>query len=511
MSDHNLILTYDIGTTGNKCTVFGSQGREMQASTVPYGTIFPKSGWAEQDPMEFWQSVIIGTRELIEKWGMKPSDIAVIGLSGHMNGCIPVDDQGNVLYNNIIHSDCRSSAQCDYIAERVDFNSFYQITGNRLDPHYTLPKVLWLKDKHPEVYNKTRYFLNTKDYISYRLTGTLGLTDFSDASLTCMLDINNKDWAYDLLQTLGVDTNKLPALHRSFDLAGGLSNEAAQLLGLLEGTPVVVGGGDGACAARGSGLTGTGDTYNYLGSSSWIGTLCDTPILDKAARIFNYYDLDGSHINVCGAIQSAAASYNWAVEMFGETAGVKGSEGNQNDVYDKVEVLARSSPIGSNGVIFLPYLMGERTPHWDVNARGAFVGFSLYHNRGDMLRSVYEGVGYALRNVLDVFIENQINIQALTLIGGGAKSKLWNEILCNVLNKSVKVHKSPGVATSLGAAIAAGVGVGIFKDMNTAITTVYDREYNPEELISSAYEKYYKIYQSIYPRLKPVYDEIAKL
>jgi len=512
----DFILTYDIGTTGNKCTVFDSLGQEVMASTVPYGTIYPKPGWSEQDPYLLWQSVVTGTRELIERFGLDPESVAGIGISGHMNGCIPVDADGEALYNNIIHSDCRTGPQCERIRERLGLDSFYRITGNRPDPHYTLPKVLWLKEHYPDLYQKTSCFLNTKDYICYRLTDHMGITDYSDASLTCMLDLGKRDWAYDMLKTLDVDTGKLPELHCSYEVAGGLSGEAAALLGLIPGTPVTVGGGDGACATRGSGVKEPGDAYHYLGSSSWIGTLCDAPVFDRDARIFNYFDLDGRHKVVCGTVQSAAASYNWAMDMLGRApAGsdpaMDGGEETSSAFYDRMEALARSSPIGANGLFFLPYLMGERTPHWDPNARGAFVGFTLYHTRGDMVRSVYEGVAYALRSVLDVFRDNQVGIRDMILIGGGAKSKLWNEMLCNVFSLPVKVHSCPDVATSLGAAIAAGVGVGIFRDFRTAAETVYSRRCTPVEWECQEYEKYYRIYQSVYPRLKPVYDQIAGL
>ena len=509
----NLILTYDIGTTGNKCTVFDSLGREVMASIVPYETIFPKPGWSEQNPHDFWQSVITGTRQLIEKDGLNPKDIAVIGISGHMNGCIPLDQDGKVLYNNIIHSDGRTWPQCEFIGERMDFHSFYQITGNRLDPHYTLPKVLWLKQHHPNIYNQTRYFINSKDYISYCLTGRLGITDYSDASLTCMLDLHKRDWAYDLLHTLDIDKNKLPELHCSYEVAGGLCREAADLLGLVEGTPVTVGGGDGACATRGSGVQALGDAYNYFGSSAWIAALNKDPVLDQTARTFNFFDLNGRDMVACGTVQSAAASYNWAIDMLGrasENASEDGEPSSQS-MYDKMESMARSSSIGANGLFFLPYLMGERTPFWDPNTRGAFIGFTLYRNRGDMIRSVYEGVIYALRTVLDVFRENKVDFHDMILIGGGAKSRLWNEMLCHIFNMPVKVHRSPGVATSLGAAIAAGIGAGIFKDFTAAVQPDFKRQYQPDEIQHNEYEKYYDVYRSMYPQLKPLYQEIAKL
>lgn len=510
--DKNLILTYDIGTTGNKCAVFNSLGQEVMASTVNYDTIFPKPGWSEQDPHDFWQSVVTGTKQLIEN-GLKPKDIAVIGLSGHMNGCIPLDEEGNVLYNNIIHSDSRTEEQCDFIRQRIDDDSYYRITGNRLDPHYTLPKVLWLKQHHPEIYKKTRYFINSKDYISYRLTGKMGITDYSDASLTCMLDLHKGEWAYDLLSTLEVDHNKLPRLYSSYEIAGSLSKEAAGILGLVEGTPVTVGGGDGACATRGSGVKVVGDAYNNFGSSSWIATLNHSPIIDKTARIFNFYDLNGKDMVICGTVQTAAAAYNWAVDMLGKAIDQSNDNGKNpgQSIYEKMESMARSSSIGANGMFFLPYLMGERTPLWDPNTKGAFIGFTLFHDKNDMIRSVYEGIAYALRTVLDVYKENQLLFDEMILIGGGAKSRLWNEMLSNIFNMPVKIHPSPGVATSLGAAIAAGVGVGIFKDFATAVDQVYERQFEPDPVQHEEYEKYYEVYRSIYPNIKPVYDKIAEL
>lgn len=509
--EKNLILTYDLGTTGNKCAIFNDKGQEVMSVVVPYDTIFPKPGWSEQDPHDFWQSVVTGTRQLIEK-GLNPKQVAVIGLSGHMNGCIPLDGNGDVLYNNIIHSDSRTEEQCEYIRQRIDDESYYKITGNRLDPHYTLPKVLWLKQHHPDIYNKTRFFINTKDYISCRLTGNMGITDYSDASLTCMLDLHKGEWAYDMLKSLDVDTNKLPELRSSYETAGYLSKEAAEILGLVEGIPVTVGGGDGACATRGSGVKKVGDAYNNFGSSAWIAALNHAPVIDKTARIFNFFDLNGKDMVVCGTVQTAAAAYNWAVDILGK--GLEEAEGEKSSgkgIYDKMESMARSSSIGANGMFFLPYLMGERTPLWDPNTRGAFIGFTLFHSRNDMIRSVYEGIAYALRTVLDVYRENQLNFEEMILIGGGAKSRLWTEMLCHIYNMPVKVHPTPGVATSLGAAIAAGIGVGIFKDFATAVDPHFVRICTPDPAQHDEYEKFYQVFKSIYPNIKPVYDKIAEL
>ena len=518
MGSCDFILTYDLGTTGNKCTVFDREGHALYSAVVPYGCFYPKPGWAEQDPNDFWESIVAGTRLLREQWDLEPGDIAAIGLSGTMNGCIPVGPSGEVLYRNIIHSDCRGAAMCDYISSHIPPDEFYRITGNRLDSHYTLPKVLWLKENHPDIYEKARYFINTKDYAAYRLTGRLGITDYSDASLTCMLDMQKKAWAAGMLVELGLDEGKLPDVKRSIEIAGPLCREAAEALGLIEGIPVSVGGGDGACATHGAGLAAPGRAYNYLGSSSWICTLSAAPVIDEKARIFNFYDLDGFHCNVCGTVQSAAASYNWALDMLAQAPDFMSHDTESTEkkektdikaVYDWVEREAGKSPPGANGIIFLPYLMGERTPYWDENARGAFVGFSLFHKRSDMLRAVYEGVAFALKDVLDVFLGNSLTVEDLILIGGGAKSGLWRKILCDVYGRPVKVHKYPGEATSLGAAMAAGTAVGLYMDLAHACDTAYDCMLTPDDVTSMAYVKPYDIFKSLYYHLKPAYDALA--
>lgn len=508
---NNLILTFDIGTTGNKCTIFDETGRNLFTHTVPYGTIYPKPGWAEQRPEDFWDSVVTGTRFLLQKSGLSASQITVIGLSGHMNGCIPVDSAGTPLFNDILHSDSRSVSECGEISSAFDGMTYYNITGGRLDPHYTLPKILWLKNNYPEVYEKTSRFLGSKDFIAQKLTGNEGFTDYSDASMEGMLDIRRRCWSEDIIKALKLDSGKLPQLKRSSDIAGHLTKEAAEALGLRQGIPVAVGGGDAACATKGAGVTERLQAYNYIGSSSWISILNDKPLLDKSARTFNFYDLDGETCNICGTIQCATISYDWVLENIGRHE-IEECRKNGVNVFDFVDGIAAKAPAGSNGVYFLPYLMGERSPIWDENTRGGFIGFSLYNKREDLFRATYEGIAYALKSVLDVYEENGLSPGQLALIGGGAKSPFWNDIMCNIYGKKVMVHKFPGEATSLGAAFAAGVGVGIFKDFRSAVETVeYERFYEPDAAKVEDYKRFYSIYKRMYPSLKGIFEEIAGL
>jgi xylulokinase len=502
----DLILTYDIGTSGGKCTLFLNDGTELASTTIHYETLFPKPGWAEQRPADYWNSVIEGTRNIVQQSGIKASDISIIGLSGQMNGNIPVNSKGDPLNNNIIHSDTRSIKECGYISDIIPEEESFKITGNRITPFFSVPKMLWLKNNCPEVYHKTSYFLNSKDYIAFRLTGSLGYTDYSDASF-CSLDINLKKWPENYLQSIGLDISKFPQILRSFDLVGTLKKESAKILELISGIPVVMGGGDAACATRGAGVCDATAAYNYIGSSSWIATLHTSPVMDM--RMQNVYDLDGELCNICGTVQSAGAAIDWAIENIARED-IEAYKESGKDLFLTVEKAASTSPIGANGVFFLPYLMGERSPIFDNNARGVFMGLSLYNKRNDLLRSVYEGVAYALRSVLDVYEDCQLSVEKLILIGGGVNSSFWNEILCNVYRRQTIVHKFPTGATSLGAAIAAAVGAGIFTDFRTACSNMVslERTFIPDENSIQQYDKLYNIYKKMYPILKPIFEDL---
>lgn len=498
-------MTCDAGTTGSKCTLFDTKGRALYSVRGSYRTDYPKPNWSEQHPDMMLKAVQEGIRELLMQ--VNPSRIACVGLSGTMNGCIPVDASGKVLYPNIIHSDARAEAQVDRIGEVISFDDFYQLTGNRLNNHYTLPKILWFRDNMPQVYRRARWWLNTKDYIYGCLTGRFGVTDYSDASLTIALDIKRKRWADGLLKELGVDLATMPQILQGNDVTGRVSREAAQATGLLAGTPVAVGGGDGACSGRGAGLYQPGSAYCYIGSSAWVSQLTEQPLLDPKARVFNYLDMDGEANYVCGTVQCGSAAYNWAL---GNLLGVSGSPSGA-DFY-RIESMARQIAPGSEGVMFLPTLMGERTPYWDANTRGCLMGFTLYHDQRHIARAVYEGIAFALDSSLEVMRECDAPVHSMMLTGGGAQSGLWPDMLASVFEVNAQVHATPGESTSMGAAIAAGVGVGIFGSYAEGASVVGTRSthlINPEW--AREYRRIYPIYARMYERLKPLYDEIAQL
>ena len=499
----DLILTCDAGTSSVKCSLFTADGRVVNAVRGEYETIFPRPGWAEQSPEVIRDAVIRSIRLLLNKG--TAGRVACVGLSGTMNGCIPVDEDGKALHNNIIHSDSRAYAEINDIARIISPADFYRLTGNRLDNHYTLPKILWLGKHHPEILRKTRWWLNTKDYLYGCLTGRFGFTDYSDASLTIALDIKGGCWAEDMLHELGVDISHMPEILPGHDVSGCISPEAAQLTGLPAGTPVAIGGGDGSCSARGAGLARPGSAYACLGSSSWVSQMTDAPVIDREARVFNYLDMDGKSNHVCGTIQCGGDAFNWAAEHL-LSGGAPLSEG-----IPQAEELARDVAPGAEGVYFLPTLMGERTPYWDPNTRGCLTGFTLYHHRGHIARAVYEGVAYALLTCANVMRECGLPVQDLMLTGGGAKSRLWPDILASAFGIETKVHSQPAEATSLGAAIAAGVGVGLFGGYEDAAKMVSARSVHPVNPDWAAeYTKRYPVYSKLYDRLKPLFDEIAQ-
>ena len=501
--EKDLILTLDAGTTGCKCTVFTAKGEALSSVRRDYPTLYPRPNWSEQDPDQILEAVFDGIRELLLQ--VSPQRIACIGLSGTMNGCIPVDAQGNALHPNIIHSDSRTGAQVEEIGRVINKYHFYTLTGNRLDTHYTLPKILWFKENLPEIYDRTRWFMNIKDYIYAHLTGRMGFTDYSDASLTTALDINNRRWAAELLFDLGIDINRMPKLTAGHDVRGKITRNVYYRTGLITGTPVAIGGGDGCCTARGAGLADPGSAYTYIGSSAWVSQILDHPVLDPKARIFNYLDADGKSCHVTGTVQTGAAAFDWALHN------LLGSKEAPLDI-SRMENMARQIAPGAEGVLFLPTLMGSRTPYWDPNTRGVLMGFSLYHDQRHIARAIYEGIAMALSNCARIISDYGTPITSMMLAGGGARSGLWPDILAACYDLTTRVHRAPGECTSLGAAILAGVGVGIFSSYEDATAIVSARSTHPVNPVwQKAYSEVYPIYHDIYERVQPLNDRIADL
>ncbi len=498
--DNALIIAYDIGTSGTKTSIVSTDGTVLYSATTAHKTFFPQSAWAEQEPEDWWDGVCSNTNMLIEKHPEIRKQIAVIGVSGHMLGCLPVDSGGNALCRSVIHSDTRASEQFDIINRQIGVEKIYRVTGNILDPHSSLCKILWIKKNRPEVYRQAARFLQAKDFLVSRLTGNIDTTDFSDASHAQLIDIHKKDYDRSIFEELGLDSAKFPALHRGTDVVGNLNSKSALALNLPEGIPVIAGGGDGACANVGAGVVKPGDIYCCLGTTAWIAYNSVFPIIDSSRRIFNIMSVDGETCGVFGTMQSAGRSMQWAMDLL-----------NEKNVKEFDKAVA-SINAGSGGLVFLPYLEGERSPIFDTNARGVFFGIAPMHDKRYFMRAVLEGVAMALRSILEVFRETSA-LPSMRIIGGGAKSDIWLKIIadaCDIILQTTTVPASD--ATSLGVAVAAGVGVGLFPSIEEGTKQICIKEERfPEKLLTDEYNKVYRIYTSLYTQLKPVYEAMSDM
>jgi xylulokinase len=457
------LLAHDLGTSGNKATLFTVEGKLVKSVTETYGTRYFNTNWSEQDPADWWKAVCASTQSLVQ--GVDSREIAAICFSGQMMGCLCVDRDGRPLRPAILYSDQRAVKECAAILSQVDAQEFYRITGHRASASYSVEKLMWVRDNEPQVYARTFKMLHAKDYLNFRLTGVMA-TEYSDASGTNLLDLAARRWSEKLLAVTGIDGEKLPELKASTDVVGVLTAGAAREMGLQPGIPVVAGGGDGVCAGVGVGSVKPGMTYNYLGSSSWIATTTKEPIYDEQMRTFTWAHAVPGCVHPCGTMQTAGSAYSWLKNeictMEKASAGESGSS-----PYELINEQIATSPPGANGLIFLPYLLGERSPRWNPDAKGALIGLTLAHTRADVLRSVMEGVTLNLGIILDIF-RARTPISQITVIGGGAKGDVWRRIMADVYQAEILMPDYLEEATSMGAAIIGGVGCGVFKDFDVA-------------------------------------------
>ena len=501
------LMAHDLGTSGNKATLYDCDGVLIGSCVESYVVSYPKDTWAEVNPIDLWRAVCNSTKQLLEKTGIKAEDIAAVSFSGQMMGCLVVDQDGVPLRPMMIWADTRSVKQEQFMKDAIGEKRGYQITGHRLSASYSAAKLLWIKENEPQIYDRAYRMLQAKDYIIYRLTGQF-VTDLSDASGTNLLDIEKQTWSTELIQAFQIRAELLPELHSSSDIAGTVTKQAAKETGLIEGMPVVIGGGDGSCACVGAGVVRKGQIYNVLGSSSWISMASDHPFYDDQMRTFNWIHLDPKLYTPCGTMQTAGMSYAWYRDAFCQLERKIAHE-EQKDFYMLLEQGISSSPPGANGLLYLPYLLGERSPRWNVDARAAFIGIGISTSKEDMLRSVLEGVGYNLRVILELLEQIQ-PVKTITMIGGGVKSMVWRQILSDIYGKKLEFPQYLEEATSMGAAICAGVGIGIFADYSVAEKWNMVQSYQiPKQQNVQLYEELYRVFNKSYESLKDVFGELG--
>jgi len=485
------LLGIDVGTSGTKTVLFDEAGNAVASSTVEYPLHQPQNGWAEQDPEDWWGAVRETIAAVVKKSGVAKEDIVSIGLSGQMHGLVMLDENCQVLRRAILWCDGRTTAQCQEIEARLGREKLIEITANPALEGFTAGKILWVQQNEPEVYAKCRHILLPKDYIRYRLSGVFA-TDASDASGTQLLYIAKRDWSEEVCQALDIDMTMLPKVYESPDATGYLQAEVAAEVGLNAGIPIAGGGGDNACAAIGTGVCREGKAFTTIGTSGVVFAHTNDLHIDKKGRIHTFCCAVPGAWHVMGCTLAAGLSLNWfKTQLAGEYS------------YPELDKLCEDLPIGADDLIYLPYLMGERSPILDAHSRGVFFGLSAIHTKVHMARAVMEGVAYSLYNCLEVLRENHIECSDMAFCGGGAKSDFWRKMFTDVYGVPVKLMQSSEGAV-LGAAILGGCAAGVYASVEEGCEkAVRDGAVcQPDSERHAAYMHYYDIYRDLYPALK---------
>ncbi len=499
-----LLLAIDVGTSSVKVVVFDREGGVVQAAMRGYPTLHPVSHWVEQNPDSWWEAVV-QCLHLLWQRGVEPRRIMGIGLSGQMEICLPLDRDGRVLYPAILYSDMRTGEEVSFIRERIGEKAFWEMTGNALAPSMTLTKLLWLKKEKPELYQVMHMVVTgAKDYILYRLTG-VHATDPTNASTTGMLEMKKRSWSLSLLQELGLSPSYLPLILLPHEKVGVISDHVARRTGLLAGCPVFCGAGDAGTSSLGAGVIHEDRAHVYLGTTGWVATVGEVPPAEHQEGLFLLCDVDPRYYLFIAPLLNAGRAYHWVMELFGY---------EEENGYLQVEREMEKVPPGSRGVIFLPYLRGERSPFHDPRARGVFFGLSEETSRGDLLRATLEGVSFGIRQALDLLKRQrgEKKVNRLTLIGGGSRSSVWGEILAHVCRCEIVVPKNSAYASSWGATLLTMRGLGFLQDYSEGGRFLKEgRVYEVNLEVASLYERVFALYEKLYPLLRPLFEEREEL
>lgn len=504
------LIGIDLGTSGTKTVLFDREGSVISSATVEYPLYQEHNGWAEQDPADWWRASVETLNAVITDSKIDPTDIKGVGISGQMHGLVMLDSNGEVLRRSIIWCDQRTAAECDEITELVGAKRLIEITANPAMTGFTASKILWVRKHQPEIYAKCAHILLPKDYVRYMLTGEFA-TEVSDASGMQLLDVPNRCWSDEVLDKLGIDKKLLGKVYESPEITGEITETAAKLTGLAVGTPVVGGAGDNAAAAVGTGVVTEGKAFTTIGTSGVVFAHTDNVTIDPHGRVHTFCCAVPGAWHIMGVTQAAGLSLKWFRDNFC-AAEKETAAGMGVDPYVLMDKQAERSPIGCNKLVYLPYLMGERTPHADPNCRGVFFGLSAMHTKYDMLRAVMEGVTYSQRDSLEILREMGIEIDEMMACGGGGSSPMWRQMLADVYNCSVKTVKSKE-GPALGVAILAGVGAGLYPSVEEACRVMIKTN-SPQIPIAEnvpQYEKFYRIYTSLYAPLKDSFKALAEI
>ncbi len=505
------LMGVDLGTSGTKTALFDEEGRTVASCTGTYPLSQPQNGWAEQDPELWWQAARETIRGVLDESGVSPSEVKGVGLSGQMHGLVMLDGEGRVLRPSILWCDGRTGRECEEITDLVGRERLIQLTANPALPGFTAGKILWVRRHEPELFARCRHILLPKDYLRYKLTGEFA-TEVSDASGMNLLDVAHRCWSREVLDKLDIDPALLGRMHESTDLTGTVTAAAAAETGLAPGTPVAGGAGDNAAAAVGTGVVRSGRAFVTLGTSGVVFAHADQVSIDPGGRVHTFCAAVPGAWTVMSCTLAAGLSLQWFRNQFCAEE-QRQAEAEGVDPYDVMTREAARSPIGANRLLYLPYLMGERSPLLDEKARGAFVGLSAMHGRGDLIRAVLEGVSYSQRQCLDILREMGVAPDHIMACGGGGRSPFWRQMLADVLGCTVQTARAAQEGPALGAAILAGVCAGVYPDVPTACDAIVhpDQSCAPAAEAAGAYEPFYQLYTSLYPALKKSFETLYQL
>jgi xylulokinase len=494
-------LGIDIGTGGSRALLINERGAVCAGFTAPHEDMhMERPLWAEQRPENWWDAAVIAIRGVLAQAGVAGSQIEGIGLSGQMHGLVILDDAGSVIRPALIWCDQRSQPQVDAVNAKIGRENILRFIANPMLTGFTLPKLLWVRDHEPQHFARVRQMLLPKDYVRFRLTGEYA-SEVSDASGTALFDVVHRRWSWEMVDGLGLDRSILPRCYESSEVTGRITARVAELTGLRTGTPVVGGGGDQAASAVGNGIVEPGIVSCTLGTSGVVFAHMDQVAYDPAGRVHTFCHAVADKWHVMGVTQGAGLSLQWFRNQLAPTQD-----------YDSLTAEAAHSPAGAQGLFWLPYLMGERTPHLDATARGGWIGLTNSHRRADLIRSVIEGVSYSQRDCLDIVAGLGVPLSSVRVSGGGARSAFWRQLLADILGHRV-VTLATQEGSAYGAALLALAGTGEYGSvLEVCCNAIREIEsVSPRPAEAAYYAKAHGVYQALYPALKPIFGRIAEL
>ena len=495
-------LGIDVGTGGTRALIMDVQGQVVASASAEHQHFAsPRPGWAEQDPRNWWQACGVAVRKALQSGNIRAEDIGCVGFSGQMHGAVLLDSADEVVRPAIIWCDQRSEAQCSELEQLIGRDALIRLTCNPPLTNFTVTKFLWVRETEPQAWGRVAHVMLPKDYVRFRLTGERAI-DMADASGTLLLDVANRKWSAEVLGKTGIDQKLLPALFESPQVCGNVSAAGSDATGLKVGTPVVAGAGDQAAGAVGMGIARVGAVSATIGTSGVVFASTDRPAMDPQGRLHTFCHAIPGRWHVMGVTQAAGLSLRWYRDQFGEASpGVQKKDGR--DPYDVFAEEAATAPAGSEGAFWAPYLMGERTPHLDPNARGAMVGLTASHTRAHVIRAILEGVAFSLKDTFTIFEEMKVPVTAIRLGGGGARSSLWRQIQADVYAHEVEVVAAEEGA-AYGAAILAGTGAGAWASVEQACNAIVRvaKKITPNQKDSATLQQAYRGYRKIYPALR---------